>query len=154
MIGAVSASALHLFICPIEFVEATSYCATLVNSSLGMNPVKAIIIEAVLTFTLVFTILMVGISNYSPKERQMLAPIIVGCFITLSVFSGASLTGASMNPARSFGPSLIGSQWSEHYVFWIGPLLGSTIATLFFKFIFSPREALPDSSQPLIVQLN
>jgi glycerol uptake facilitator-like aquaporin len=60
-------------------------------------------------------------------------------------FSG-SISGASMNPARSLGPSLVGTiffdtgntqfLWDYHYIYWAGPLLGATISAVFFRLVF------------------
>ncbi len=53
---------------------------------------------------------------------------------------GVPLTGASMNPARSFGPALVANQWADHWVYWLGPLIGAGIAALVYEFVFLHRE--------------
>jgi hypothetical protein len=57
---------------------------------------------------------------------------------------GVPLTGASMNPARSFGPAVVNGCWDNHWIYWIGPLVGSTAASLIAQAIFlnSPDVAL------------
>jgi len=49
---------------------------------------------------------------------------------------GVPLTGASMNPARSFGPALVADAWDNHWVYWLGPLAGGGIAALAYYLTF------------------
>jgi glycerol uptake facilitator-like aquaporin len=50
------------------------------------------------------------------------------------------LTGGSLNPARSLGPAIFANVWSHHYIYWIGPLIGGTIAGGFYRFIWSTND--------------
>ena len=50
------------------------------------------------------------------------------------------LTGAALNPARAFGPALISGYWTEHYVYWIGPLLGGGLGALFAAYVMQRKE--------------
>jgi glycerol uptake facilitator-like aquaporin len=51
---------------------------------------------------------------------------------------GASLTGASFNPARAFGPALMAGYWQDHWIYWVGPMLGGAVAaTLYDRFFLS-----------------
>jgi len=44
------------------------------------------------------------------------------------------LTGGSLNPARSLGPAIFANVWSHHYIYWVGPLIGATIAGGFYRY--------------------
>ena len=86
-----------------------------------------ILIEAVLTFFLVFVIFQVAVDSKGPAS---IAPVAIGMTITLGALMGGPLTGAALNPARAFGPALISGYWADHYVYWIGPLLGGGLGAL------------------------
>ena len=100
--------------------------------SLGINitPFGGILIETILTFLLVFTIFGVVIDKRSPKETTGLA---IGSVVLASVLVFGPLTGAALNPARAFGPALVSGFWKNHFVYWIGPVIGGIIAGLLYN---------------------
>lgn len=57
------------------------------------------------------------------------------------VFSG-SVSGGSLNPARSFGPAVIGSHWSDHHVYWLGPLFGAILASAIYRIVLASPDRL------------
>ncbi len=98
--------------------------------------IKALIVEIILTFVFVLTIL--GVT--SKKENAAVAGIVIGLTLTFVHLLGIYLTGTSVNPARSFGPALI-NLFDENfvsirqlYIFIIGPLAGGALAAITFKF--------------------
>ena len=50
-------------------------------------------------------------------------------------------TGASFNPARSFGPAVVSGEWDKHWVFWLGPFVGAVAAGLLNELWFNPTES-------------
>jgi aquaporin TIP len=92
-----------------------------------------VLVEAVLTFVLVFVVFATAID---PKGMANIAPIAIGLAILIDHFMGVPLTGASMNPARSFGPALVADEWTNHWVYWLGPLIGGGLAALAYYFTF------------------
>jgi MIP family channel proteins len=97
------------------------------------TPMKAMVMEVILTFILVFVIFGVAVDKRGPN---VVAGLLIGLTVTLDILIGGPYTGASMNPARSFGPALVGMQWLHHWVYWVGPLLGGILAGVVYNFVF------------------
>ena len=69
-------------------------------------------------------------------KGTFVAPIGIGLSLFIAHLAGIYYTGASLNPARSFGPCVANHSFpSEHWIYWVGPLLGSLLATGFFWLI-------------------
>jgi MIP family channel proteins len=92
-----------------------------------------VMVEAVLTFVLVFTVFATAMD---PRGMANLAPIAIGLAVLVDHLIGVPLTGASMNPARSFGPALVADFWTDHWVYWLGPLIGGGLAALVYYLTF------------------
>ena len=84
--------------------------------------------EIVITFFLVYAILMMA-------ERGRSATVFavaVGLYVAAAVTMTGSVSGASMNPARAFGPAAIAWFWTDHWIYWVAPGLGALFASVFF----------------------
>ena len=92
-----------------------------------------VLVEAVLTFILVFAVFATAIDR---RGMANLAPIAIGLAVLVDHLVGLRLTGASMNPARSFGPARVADTWTDHWVYWVGPLTGGGLAAFFYYFTF------------------
>ena len=100
----------------------------------------AIVIEAVLTLFLVWTVFGTAVSPDAPK----IAGFGIGLIVTADILIGGPLTGAAMNPARHFGPAVVSGYLDNWYVYWIGPLIGAAIGGLSYRYVFSsPQEREP-----------
>lgn len=104
-----------------------------------LGPVKAMSVEALLTFVLVMTVFMVAIDG-ARKARQMFG-VCIGLIVTALILVGGPVTGAAMNPARYFGTAVVSGHLSQLWVYFMGPLLGGLIAALFWKFVLRTKEA-------------
>ena len=100
---------------------------------------QGVFIEAVLTFILMMVIFGTAVDSRAPK----VGGLFIGFAITIDILLGGVLTGAAMNPARTFGPALMGwiggasyNPWAGHLVYWLGPLIGAGIAAWVYKKIF------------------
>ena len=94
----------------------------------GISYVQGIVIEAVLTFFLVFVVYGSAVDGRAPK----IGGLAIGLTVALDILFGGPFTGAAMNPARTFGPALVSSTWIDHSVYWIGPMLGGGLAGLIY----------------------
>lgn len=99
-------------------------------------PLAGLVVEAVLTFLLVFVIFGTAVDARSDRR---LAGVAIGFAVAMGVFAGAGLTGAAMNPARWFGPALVLRHWSDAFVWTLGPLLGAVAAAGLWRLLLLPK---------------
>ena len=100
-------------------------------SSVGLNVVGAIIVEIILTFVFVFTVL--GVTKKA--ENGAVAGIVIGLTLAFVHIMGIPLTGTSVNPARSLAPALFlgGQALQQVWVFILAPVIGAVFAGLLYK---------------------
>ena len=108
------------------------------TSSLGalVTPQIAIIVEIILTFTFVLTVLG------ATKKENSASGLVIGLALTLVHLMGMVFTGTSVNPARSIGPALFtgGTALSQLWVFILAPMVGGILAALFYRLVIDPKE--------------
>ena len=109
---------------------------TVLATELGTWP--GLLAEAAFTFVLVFVVFAAAMD---PRPPRFLAPFAIGLTVLAINLVGASLTGASMNPARSLGPALVSGQWDGHWVYWAGPVLGGLLAAWVYKTFLWPSRS-------------
>ncbi len=140
--GAAAGAALLRWALPKRIWDPVSLGATLVNHGDGITNEKAVIIEAVLTFFLVFTVFAVAVDERGVLKS--IAGLSIGLVWTMGILVAGFFTGGSMNPARSFGPAVISGTWTDLWVYVAGPLIGSILAASLYWFAFLRiREAAP-----------
>jgi len=99
----------------------------------GTSVTRSLFIEMFLTAELVFTIFMLAAEKH---KGTFIAPVSIGLSLFIAELTGVYFTGGSVNPARSFGPSVVSHQfYGYHWIYWVGPTLGSLLASGFYKFI-------------------
>ena len=91
------------------------------------NVIRALILETIMTFTLVYVILTT-LHHDKNKIAYAVGLLAIGVTIGFNVILGGSVSGASMNPARSFGPALIVWNFDYLWIYWVAPILGGLIA--------------------------
>jgi MIP family channel proteins len=125
LVGAIAASAV-LF---ASFGNIANMGATL---PLNDNWQQSLVLEIVLTFFLMIVILGSGLDRRSPSG---FAGIAIGGTVMLEAMSMGPITGASMNPARSLSPALVGDVWQHQWLYWVAPVVGAQLAVLVYRVI-------------------
>jgi MIP family channel proteins len=145
MLAQLSGGVLGALLCKgllLDEGRATHYGAATVSPILGSN-FRGSIIEAIGTFCLVLVILA---AVYSKKSIKDWAPLAIGTTLGFIVMVGGPLTGGSFNPARWFGPALVGNTWGGVWPYLVGPIVGSLLAAAVFKFVLEPGGKPPTES--------
>jgi aquaporin NIP len=93
---------------------------------------SAVLYEALLTAFLMFVIMAVATDT---RAVGAAAAIAIGGTIGLDALFGGPVTGASMNPARSFGPALVAGEWSDFWVYVVGPVAGAALGALAYQLV-------------------
>ena len=92
---------------------------------------SVIIGEFIMTF-----LLMTAIFGTAVDERGKAVKIGgfgIGLTVTFDILAGGAVTGASLNPARSFGPALVQGNWQWHWAYWVAPIAGACVAALLYE---------------------
>ena len=93
------------------------------------------VMELVVTAALVFVLFGAAmdkrcLGNIAPP------PLPVSFTVVIISLVAIPLTGASVNPARRLAPALVGSAWTDHWIYWVGPLMGTGAMGYVYKFLF------------------
>jgi len=123
--------------------RATNYGAAEVSGLLS-GAFAGMTIEAIGTFCLVLVILA---AVYSEKSVKEWAPLAIGTTLGFIVMVGGPLTGGSYNPARWFGPALVGDSFGDVWPYLVGPIVGALLAAAVYKFVLE-RGGLPPTEAP------
>jgi aquaporin Z len=125
--GAALAALLLGIVIPISSVSAVNLGIPALG--VGVSPASGIIMEGITTFFLVFVVMGTAVDSRAPK----VGGLFIGLTVTLGILVAGPITGGAMNPARYFGPALVSGNFSEFWVYLIGPLLGGVCAALVYK---------------------
>ena len=106
---------------------------------------QALVYELLLTSFLMFVIMAVATDT---RAVGAAAAIAIGGTIGLDALFGGPVTGASMNPARSFGPALVTGEWRDFWVYAVGPLAGAAVGAFLYQFVRGDRPPLPPPTTP------
>ncbi|XP_038654488.1 aquaporin-1-like [Scyliorhinus canicula] len=133
MLGALAASAILLGITP------TSRNGTLGVNALGegVTPGQGLGVEIIITFQLVLCVFAT-----TDKRRTDLSgsgPLAIGLSVVIGHLMAIGYTGCGMNPARSFGPAAVTGNFKDHWLYWVGPIIGGVAAALSYDFLLTTR---------------
>jgi len=144
LVGAIIGSALLKSIIPPDY----QFSMGVHTLNPLLTPAQGFGAETIFTFIFIFVVFATAISPFAGKFSPLssgggreygpgkLTPFAVGMTILVLHCVGVPLTGASMNPARSFGPAVVRGIWTNHWIYWVGPLFGSTMAAIVAQGLF------------------
>ena len=98
----------------------------------SVDVATALLYEVVLTAFLMFVIVAVATDT---RAVGAAAAIAIGGTVGLDALFGGPITGASMNPARSFGPALASGTWTDFWIYLVGPVVGAALGALAYQLV-------------------
>lgn len=101
-------------------------------NAIGVAVGSALVVETVLSAILMFVIMAVATDT---RAVGAAAAIAIGGIVVLDILVGGGVSGASMNPARSFGPALASGTWEDFWIWIVGPIAGATLGALAYQFV-------------------
>jgi MIP family channel proteins len=131
LLGATAAALVCRAAFPVEAINQGQLGVPLPATWAPMAAVAAL--EFVMTY-----LLMTSIFGAAVDPRGQVVKIggfAIGLTVAFDILAGGAITGASMNPARSFGPALIMGNWHWHLLYWVAPIAGACSAALVYEHV-------------------
>lgn len=100
----------------------------------GVPVVRAILMEAILSFLLIFAVYSCAIDK---RASAALAGLAIGLVVVFDVIVGATVSGGAVTPSIAFGPAIASGDFAGQHVYWIGHMLGGIVAGLLYDKIFA-----------------
>jgi aquaporin TIP len=145
VVAQLAAATLAAAICNAVFPAAA-----VAEASLGIplpapwvTPGVLLTVEFILTFLLITSIFGTAIDERGKGVK--IGGFGIGLTVAFDILAGGPITGASMNPARSFGPALIAGRWDWHLYYWVAPIAGGVAAALLYHHVLM---RVPHAEQP------
>lgn len=112
----------------------------------AVSTMAVAIFEFLATFVLMFVITAVATDT---RIQGVPAGLAIGFTVAAMALGTGWVGGGSFNPARSFGPALVGGDWAQHWLYWVFPILGAVCAVLVYDFVRGP-ESKPTDQPPVM----
>jgi aquaporin Z len=126
-LGAVFAAFMIKLSVPPAWLEAVSMGTPALGAGISVG--QALVMEAVLTFFLMFVVYGTAMDARAPT----VGGLFIGLTVALDIMAGGPVSGGAMNPARHFGPAVMGGGMQNVWLYWVGPIAGSIVAVLVYK---------------------
>src|SRR3989338_2095560 len=123
-LGGMPAAALLKICLPAAALTAVNMGTPALAS--GITVTMGLITEMILTFFLVFVVYGTAVDKRAPQ----MGGLFIGLTISLGILMGGPITGAAMNPARHLGPALVAGEFSNIWLYWLGPVIGGILAAV------------------------
>ena len=137
IIGAILGAYVLKFTFPFTLFEATRGGGQAV--ALQVTGGQAFLLEAIATFFLVLVVFGTAVDPKAPR----VGGLAIGFVVAADILAIGPLTGASMNPARSFGPAVASGIFEAQIIYWLAPITGALIAALLYEYLFLRRDVEP-----------
>jgi len=121
--------------------RAGSYGATTVSEQfLQGRALPGLLVEALGAFVLMWAIMGTAVN---PRGEKAWAGLVIGGTLGFAVMVFAPLTGAGFNPARTFGPAIVGNEFADFWIYVVGPLAGMLLAAFGYRYlVIEPQDKL------------
>jgi len=131
--GAIAASFLLRAVAPGEAGQAAHWGVPMLAP--GVSVGQGFLLEFVMTFFLVTAVWGTAVDDNHPK----IGGFGIGLTVCMDILFGGPLTGAAMNPARAFGAACASGVWTDHWLYWVAPMLGGIAAARVYKSLMGSR---------------
>ena len=91
-------------------------------------------VELIFTFLLSFVVFATAMDK---RSHGVMAPVAIGITVAVVHLVAVPLTGAGINPARSLGPAIASGFWTDHWIYWVAPILGAIVGGTLYQLIFA-----------------
>ncbi len=137
LIGAIVAAYTLKFTFPLPLFEATRGGGQ--GLALQVSGSQGFVLESIATFFLAIVTFGTAVDPKAPK----VGGLAIGLVVTADILAIGPLTGASMNPARSFGPAVASGVFEAQLIYWAAPIAGAVVGCLLYEYLFLRRGVEP-----------
>lgn len=138
LLGSTAAAYICKGIFPAVAVESAKLGIPLPAEWVGDSFTTVLITEFVLTFLLITSVFGAAVDERGKAVK--IGGFAIGLTVAFDILAGGPVTGASMNPARSFGPALAMMHFDWHWCYWVGPIAGGVAAALLYHHFLLPED--------------
>ena len=140
LLGASLAAMVCMMVFPAAAVDNAKLGIPLppLDAAWAVEPKTILIVEAICTFLLVTSVFGAAVDERGKGVK--VGGFAIGLTVAFDILAAGKITGASMNPARSFGPALVYQFWDMHWMYWAGPIAGGVLAALLYQHLLLKED--------------